>query len=106
MSSAFIEVLVKGDARALLEAGAIGGIITSPGQRMDTVATPEKPLAIMLRGGATLEVYGLSGAELIARSVRIKQYVRAKGYDIAADLLDHPNPELAVYGHPDASAPT
>lgn len=99
--SAFIEVRIKGDARALIEAGSIAGIITSAKGRLDVIATPESPLAIILRGGETLEVYGESAAMIIARATQIRKYVREAGLDIKADLLDHQDPEL--YGGADAT---
>lgn len=86
--SAFIEVRVIGDRRALIEAGSIAGIITSQDSRLDTIATAEKPLAIILRGGETVQVYGESGAMVIARATQIRAEVRELGLDIKADLLD------------------
>lgn len=93
--SAFIELRVENDRRALIEAGSIAGIVTSPNCRVDTIATVKTPIAIILRGGETLNVYGESAAMIIARATMIRMEVRESGLDLKADLLDYQSPEAA-----------
>lgn len=89
--SAFIELRVEGDRRALIEAGAIAGFITSENGRMDTIGTKDKPVAIILRGGETFNVYGESIASIIVRAALVRKEVRVQGFDIKANLLDMPD---------------
>lgn len=100
--SAFIELRVEGDRRALVEAGSIAGFVTSQSGRVDTVATKDSPIALILRGGETLNVYGESVAMIIARATQIRKFVREKGLDIKADLLDFP--DAALYDGDDAAS--
>ena len=92
--SAFIELRVVGDRRAIIEAGSIAGFVTSPSGRVDTIATPESPIAIILRGGETLDVYGESVSMIVVRAAKIRMEVREMGLDIKADLLDMPDVQL------------
>lgn len=67
--SAWIEVEVKGGHRAVLAADAVVGVIVPKGGDADTVATPDAPLTLVLRGGETLPpVFDISAAELILRA--------------------------------------
>ena len=91
--SAYIELRVKPNARAFIEAGTIAGIVTAEKGRADVVATHEKPLLIILRGGETLETYGESPAELILRMMMIRKEVRELGLDIKCAMLDAPHAE-------------
>lgn len=84
----FIEVRIKGDARAIIEAGSIAGVITNENGRIDRAGSPDKPISIILRGGETIEVYGETPAEVIVRAVAIKKEVRDRGLDIKCDLLE------------------
>jgi len=86
--TAFIEVRCEGDARAIIEAGAIAGIVTSKESRIDRIADPKNPLRVILRGGETVDVYGETAAEVIVRATAIKKEVRDHGFDIKCDLID------------------
>lgn len=85
----------------MIEAGSIAGFITSKNGRVDTIGTTESPIAIILRGGETLNVYGESVAMIVARATQIRKFVREHGLDIKADLLEYPDPEL--YGGDNAA---
>jgi hypothetical protein len=98
--SAYIEVRIKGDRRAFIEAGSIAGIVTSDTGRVDTVATAEKPIALILRGGETLEVYGESPAVILARCTRIRAFVKHFGLPLRADLLDRTDTALENFEMP------
>lgn len=87
--SAFVEVMIKGDARAYLEASSIMGIITSPGQAGDGLATPEAPISLILRGGEVLEgVYGISPNRLILNMAGVRMIQRQKGRICVVASLD------------------
>lgn len=89
--SAFIELRVEGDRRALIEAGSIAGFITSENGRVDTIASKDAPIAVILRGGETLNVYGESIATIVVRAAQIRKEVREHGFDLKADFLDQPD---------------
>lgn len=86
--SALIELRIKGDARAFLEAGMIAGFITPPSGRAETVGTHESPIRLILRGGETLDVYGESVAQILLRAAMVRKDVRERGLDIKCDMLD------------------
>lgn len=71
--------MVAGDHHAYLEAGSISGVITSPGLSRDDIASPEKPMTVILRGGDQVEdVYGISAAKLILYSGAARAFMRTK----------------------------
>ncbi len=86
--SAYIEVPVQGGRRALIEAGSIAGVITSPGASLDNPGVTDAPVAIMLRGGQTIEVVGQSGLLIMARAKIARKKVRDEGSDWHVDFLD------------------
>lgn len=104
--TSFVEVRVKGDARALIESNSIAGIITSPAMRWDQSATPDKPMAVILRGGETFEVYGESPGELLFRAAKTRKLVRDHGWDIKVDLIDQPDVTLGGDHGDDFAIPT
>lgn len=88
---AYVEVMTRGGGRAYIEAGAITGAITSPGQNAFTTASEKEPIALILRGGESFQIVDTSVAVLLARCTEIRAEVKAMGLDIKCDFLDPPN---------------
>lgn len=66
--SAWVEVYLKGDHRAVIAADSVVGVICAKGSDTDAVATPDAPLTLVLRGGETMPpIYGVSAADLLVR---------------------------------------
>lgn len=66
--SAWVEVHVKGNRRAYVQAGAVVGVLMPAGADGDTEPTDGDPLTVILQGGETLpNVFGLSADELLRR---------------------------------------
>lgn len=85
--SAWVELYVKGGHRAVLAADSVVGVVLAKGSEAQTVATPDAPLTLILRGGETLPpVYGLSAADLLLR-MDCARLVHKR----------HANPTLIVY---------
>lgn len=78
--SAYLEVLIKGDCRAYIEAGAIMGVINSPGCAADQMATSDTPLTLIMRSGDTIsDVYGRSANRLLVHAAGAKMLLREEG---------------------------
>lgn len=84
--SAYIELLMPKNERLIIDAGSIGGVITSA--RSDTIATPEKPLIIILRAGETVSVFGESPRSLFLRAERAKLAAKENEFNFYIDTLD------------------
>lgn len=89
--SAYIEVQVKGNRRAYIEAGSIAGIITSPGMGLADVGQIGAPVSVILRAGETIEVIGMSAGLLLVKAKLVRKRVRDEGLDIAIDYLGEPD---------------
>lgn len=78
--SAYVEVLIKDDVRAYIDAASIMGVITSPGATGETAATPETPMSLIMRSGDTIPgVYGLSPTRLLLHAAGARAIVRNQG---------------------------
>lgn len=90
--SAWVEVFLKGDHRAVIAADSVVGVICAKGSDTDAIATPEAPLTLVLRGGETMPpVYGISAADLLVRlaGAKIIQRSTARPATVAyADRMD------------------
>lgn len=90
--AAYIEVNTRGGRRAVIEAGSIAGVVTSPGMGREERSTPERPIRVILRVGETLDVIGESVFTLLARAydakTSLKERVRNGDADIWVDWLD------------------
>ena len=61
----FVEFQAPGPRRLLVDMGSIIGVITSGDDAM-AVATPSAPVSLILRGGETVNIYGVSAKEVLA----------------------------------------
>lgn len=95
MASAYIEVQVEGGRRAVLEAGSIIGIITSPDKNSWDAGTDAAPVAVVIRGGEAIMVVGQSPGVILGRALLVRKNLRDLGADILVDWL---NPEGAADG--------
>jgi len=86
--SAYLELHVKGNRRAYIDAGGILGVITSPNMNFDTVATPTSPISVVLRAGETIEVIGQSAGLIMARAKMARERLKAEGKMILIDYLE------------------
>lgn len=99
----YIEVRCKGDARALIDINALAGIVTSDGGRVDVTGTPEMPLRLVLRGGATIDCFGEAPWEIMIRIEKVRAIMKAKGYAYKCSFLDRPDPDEDVFANPELS---
>lgn len=86
--SGYIEVQVKGNRRAYIEAGSIAGIITSPGLGLADVGHIGAPVSVILRAGETIEVIGMSAGLLLVKAKMVRKRVRDEGADILIEYLE------------------
>lgn len=89
--SAYVEVYVKPDHRALIEAGSVVGVVADKGCDPKEVATPDSPMTVILRGGETLPpAYGMSPESLLMRCAGI-QIIKRLGREVATCwyIADH-----------------
>lgn len=85
--TAYLELHLKGNGRAFVEAGSIMGVISGAGTDIWSRGLPEKPVSVVLRGGATLEVIGEAAGHIIARAVLSRRKVRQEALDTYVDYL-------------------
>lgn len=95
MAAAYIEVEVEGGRRAVLEAGSIIGIITSPNKNSWDAGTEDAPVAVIIRGGQAIMVVGQSPGLILGRSLLVRKRMRDEVHDILVDWL---NPQGAADG--------
>lgn len=87
--SAYIEVMVAGNCRALIEAAHIKGVLASPGARSDDLSTVESPMTLLMASGETLPgVYGISPDRLILYIAGVRALLRRTGRAVAVVYLD------------------
>ena len=87
--TAYLELHLKGDGRAIIEAAQICGIVTGKGCTLWTVGTPDTPLHVLIRGRADpLEVIGEAGGKVISRAIFARQKVRTEALDAFVDYLE------------------
>lgn len=91
--AAYIEVNVKGGRRGFVEVGSIASVVTSPGMDIFTLSTEEKPLMLLLRGGASYEVVGESAGKILARADDAKKAYRDSARDTYVDFLIPHDPD-------------
>lgn len=90
MAASYIEVTVVGSRRALIEAGSIIGVITSPNMNCWDPGTEKDPVAVVIRGGEGIHVVGQAPGMIIARALEVRAKLRNLGADILVDWLDDP----------------
>lgn len=86
--SAYLELHVKGNRRAYIDAGGILGVITSPNMEFDTVATSTSPISVILRAGETIEVIGQSAGLIMLRAKMARERLKAEGKLMLIDYLE------------------
>lgn len=87
--SAYIEVFVKGDCRAYVDAASIMGVIMHPSTDGNAVATSKEPMTLIMRSGDTLSnVYGMSANQLLLYSAAIRTIVKEKDHLVKVAYLD------------------
>jgi len=86
--SAYVEVRVPGGGRAIVEAASVIGMVMPPG--LGTWDTPDdkRPLALILRGGETINVVGEKPGVLLVRCAEIRRAWKDEGATIKVDFLD------------------
>lgn len=84
---AYVELRAKGGQMAYIEAGSVLGVVTAPGMTAYDVATEDKPVAIILRAGVTIEVVGESAGKILVRMALIRKQSRDEGRDVMVDFL-------------------
>lgn len=89
--AAYLELNVEGGRKAYIEAGAIAGLVTSPGQNALSVSSKEKPLLLILRGGAEYMIVGESAGKVLTRAMLARKKVRDEGLEILVDWLETPD---------------
>lgn len=94
--SAWVEVMVAENGRALLEATHIKGVLAFPGTGTDKMATPGEPITLIMASGETLPgVYGVSPDRLLLHIAGVKAILRSSGRLVVVAYLDS-IPELEV----------
>lgn len=87
--SAYVEVHVKGNARALIECSSIAGIVTAPNMTVWDIGSPQAPIALILRGGETIETIGESAGRLLVRTKQARNTLRSTpGLEIFVSFLE------------------
>lgn len=87
--SGYVEVYVKPDRRAFIEAGSVAGIIMPKGASGDFNATDDESLTVILKGGETLPgVFGISADELVFRCDGVREILRKTERLTAVIYLD------------------
>lgn len=87
--SGYVEVMIRGDCRAFLDASAVAGVITSKGCSGDTPGTADSPLSLIMRGGDILEgVYGVSPNRLLVHLAGVKLLLREQGRFCVVAYMD------------------
>lgn len=85
--TAYLELKLKGNARAFIEAGTIAGVVTGKNMDIHSLAHEGAPVSVILRGGETIDVIETSAGLIIARALLARQKVREQGLDILVDYL-------------------
>lgn len=86
--SAYIEVMVEGGCRAYLSASSFVGVLTMGGSP-DEPASPERPLAIIMSSGETIQgVYGVSPNRIIFWVEGAKALAKATHRPMVVAYLD------------------
>lgn len=85
--TAFLELKLKGNARAYIEAGSIAGIVTGVNMDCFTISSEKAPLALILRGGETLQVVEISAGLILSRAILARKRVRDEGLLAFVDYL-------------------
>lgn len=87
--SAWVEVHVKGNRRAYIQASAVVGVVMEKGAAGDQIASENGGLTLILQGGETLpDVIGLSADDVILRCDGARTILRRAGMESVVCRLD------------------
>lgn len=87
--TAYIELHLKGNGRAIIEAGQICGIVTGKGCDIWSIGTPDTPVHVLVRGRTEpLEVIGEMGGKILSRAILSRKKVREESLDAYVDYLE------------------
>lgn len=75
---AYLELHVKGNGRAYVEAGMIGAVITGPGCDVNSPGTATSPVRVVLRSGETLDTIGQSAGHILVRAMDVRELARTR----------------------------
>lgn len=84
----YIELHVPGERRVVVNVADVSGIMTSPKRFVGDIASKEEPLIVMLRSGSSIEVFGMSAEEVLAKCEMVKRTLKDSGAPVHTLWID------------------